>query len=203
MILTLGPDAIGDAGLGDVIAACVRRGIGAVCLDVQGVNELQHASEELRRHDIMLSAFRFISVDDVAPDAAARASATLQCALLRDANTPHAWVAAFVAAGGTIVDAVELDPQLHNVADQLRSVTATNGLPTHIILRGGGPEAVQFEGRGIGSLMTQLSVAGYRGFLILAPSGRGTRQLWKTWLFSRRNWGCGSKTSDPSLVEIQ
>jgi hypothetical protein len=203
VILTLGPEAIGDAELGDVIAACERRGIGAVCLDVQDVAELQRAGGELRRHGIMLSAFRITSVDDVAPDAAARVSAALRCALLRDANTPRPWVAAFVAAGGTIVDAVELDPRLHNVADQLLAVTATNGLPTHITLRGGGPEAVQFEGRGIGSLMTQLSVAGYRGFLILAPSGRGTRQLWKTWLFSRRNWGCGSKTSDPSLVEIQ
>lgn len=203
MILTLGADTIGDATLADVIRACRQRGIGAVCLDVKDVEELQHASEELQRHDIVLSAFRFLSVDHVAPDAAARASAALSCAMLDGVNAPRAWVAAFVATGGTIVNAVELDPRLHNVADQLRTVTGANRMPTHIILRGGGPEAVQFEGRGIGSLMAQLSVAGYRGFVILSPTGRATRQLWKTWLFSRRNWGCGSKTSDPSLVEIQ
>ena len=203
MILTLGPDAIGDAVLDDVITACQARGIRAVCLDVKDIDELQHASEELSRHGIVLSAFRFTSVDDIAPDAAARASATLASAMLRDVTTPRGWVEAFVAAGGKVADAVELDPQLHNVADQLRSLSAGNGLPSHIILRGGGPEAVQFEGRGIGSLMTQLSVAGYRGYLIIAPSGRAMRQLWKTWLFDRRNWGCGSKTSDLSLVEIQ
>ena len=202
MILALSVDALGDAALGDVIAACQARGIAAVCLVVKDVRALEHASAELRRGDVVLSAFRFTKVDDVEPEAAGHVAAMLGSPMLYDPNAPRAWVDAFVAAGGSVVTPVELDPQIHNVADQL-SIATTSGLPSHIILRGGGPEAVQFEGRGIGLLMTQLSVAGYRGFLIIAPSSRATRQLWKTWLFNRQNWGCGSKTSDFSLVEIQ
>jgi hypothetical protein len=203
VIVALSADALADAPLDDVIAACERRGIRALCLEVTSLDELERSAEQLRSHDIALVAFSIRSVDAVVPGAAAAASNALGSVILPAADVPRAWLDAFVAAGGAVANPVELDPQLHDVADQLRSVIGEGSLPSHILLRGGGPEAVQFEGRGIGSLMAQLSVAGYRGVLILAPSGRAMRQIWKTWLFNRRNWGCGSKASDPSLVEIQ
>lgn len=75
-------------------------------------------------------------------------------------------------------------------------------LPAHITLQGGGPEASLHEGRGIGTLMTRLSLATYPGTLTLAPTARAVLPVWKAWLNHGRSWGCGSKNSDPSLVNI-
>ena len=71
-----------------------------------------------------------------------------------------------------------------------------------IVLRGAGPEAAQHEGRGIGALMTRLTLAGYAGILTLAPSGPAVLPVWRAWLQHGKNWGCGSKTADPSLVQL-
>ena len=97
---------------------------------------------------------------------------------------------------------LELNPILRNVDDQFCEATKHTGMPSHIILRGGGPEAAQFEGRGIGTLMTRLSISGYQGMLILAPSSSAVLPMWQAWLRQRKSWGCGSKTADPSLVQL-
>lgn len=72
-----------------------------------------------------------------------------------------------------------------------------------IRMLGGGPEAVMHEGRGVGELMARLALAGYRGAFILAPSGPRYRVAWDKWLGRRGGWGCGSKGSDPSLVQLE
>jgi hypothetical protein len=73
----------------------------------------------------------------------------------------------------------------------------------HITLRGGGPEAAQFAGRGIGQLMARLALMNYQGVLTLAPSSKAVLPVWHTWLDHGRSWGCGSKTSDPSLFQLK
>lgn len=88
----------------------------------------------------------------------------------------------------------------------------TNGIPTvldaggphlrHVRLLGGGPEAAQHEGRGIGSLMASLALRGYDGSLALAPSTPRYGVAWDAWLGRGGGWGCGSKTADPSLVRL-
>jgi hypothetical protein len=72
----------------------------------------------------------------------------------------------------------------------------------HVRLRGGGPEAVEQEGRGVGSLMARLAVAGYAGTVALAPSGPRYRVIWDAWLGRRGGWGCGSRSEDRTLVTL-
>ncbi len=72
----------------------------------------------------------------------------------------------------------------------------------HVRLRGGGPEATEQEGRGIGSLMARLAVAGYAGTVALAPSSARYRVIWDAWLGRRGGWGCGSRAEDRTLVSL-
>lgn len=62
-------------------------------------------------------------------------------------------------------------------------------------LCGGGPESQLHEGRGIGTVMARLAIAGFAGFLSITPSDRKYHVLWETWLGRRGGWGCGSKAS--------
>lgn len=72
----------------------------------------------------------------------------------------------------------------------------------HIRLIGGGPETEMQHGKGVGELMRQLALAGYDGKLILAPSTPGYRIAWRNWLGRHRGWGCGSKATESSLVQL-
>jgi hypothetical protein len=67
---------------------------------------------------------------------------------------------------------------------------------------GGGPEAALQEGRGIGTLMGRLALAGYNGAVILAPSATRYRVAWESWLGRRGGWGCGSKSAAAELVHL-
>lgn len=73
----------------------------------------------------------------------------------------------------------------------------------HIRLLGGGPEASLHEGEGIGEVMGRLALSGYAGTVALAPGSARYRVAWQTWLGRRGGWGCGSRTADPSLVQLQ
>jgi len=82
-------------------------------------------------------------------------------------------------------------------------ITAAGPLLGHIRLRGGGPETARGEGQGIGSLMGRLTLARYPGCIAIAPSTPRYRYAWNAWLGrGRGGWGCGSKTSDDSLVSL-
>lgn len=103
-------------------------------------------------------------------------------------DVPLAWVA---------------DPSLGDVAGQGgRILTRARGRLRHIVLKGGGPEATEQEGRAVGSLMTRLAVAGYAGTVALAPSSERYRVIWDAWLGRRGGWGCGSRSEDRSLVTL-
>jgi hypothetical protein len=73
---------------------------------------------------------------------------------------------------------------------------------SHIRLLGGGPEAALHEGGGIGEVMGRLALSGYAGTMVLAPSSDRYRVAWQTWLGRRGGWGCGSRVSHPSLVQL-
>jgi hypothetical protein len=110
------------------------------------------------------------------------------------------------AAGVTLVTfetAAVLNAALGNVDDAAAVLFAEQPDVQHITLRGGGPEAAQFTGRGIGQLMSRLALRNYRGMLAIAPSSKAVLPVWQTWLGHRRGWGCGSKTSDPSLFQLK
>ena len=95
---------------------------------------------------------------------------------------------------------IEVNAAVEDVDAAVR--TRLDGSVDLIVLRGAGPEAAQHEGRGIGALMTRLTLSGYRGVLSLAPSSNAVLPVWRTWLQQGRKWGCGSKTADESLVQL-
>lgn len=73
----------------------------------------------------------------------------------------------------------------------------------YVRLHGGGPEAAEQTGRGVGALMARLALARYAGPLVLAPSTPRYHYVWRAWLGRAGGWGCGSKQSDPSLVTLE
>ena len=110
--------------------------------------------------------------------------------------------AALVAAAGLAL-AWEADPSfgpLGTIAESL--LQQFPGELRHIRLIGGGPEAEMQHGKGVGELMRHLALAGYAGTLVLAPSTPRYRVAWRNWLGRQRGWGCGSKTTDSSLVQL-
>lgn len=70
-------------------------------------------------------------------------------------------------------------------------------------LCGGGPEGTLHEGRGIGTVMARLAIAGFSGSLTLTPSDRKYHVLWDTWSGRRGGWGCGSKASAAPVEQLQ
>ncbi len=97
----------------------------------------------------------------------------------------------------------EADPTRGELAERGSALLARlGGRLRHIVLRGGGPEATEQEGRGVGSLMARLAVAGYGGTVALAPSSDRYRVIWDAWLGRRGGWGCGSRLEDRSLVTL-
>ncbi|HEX7049519.1 MAG TPA: hypothetical protein VF188_04850 [Longimicrobiales bacterium] len=97
----------------------------------------------------------------------------------------------------------DVDPAAGDVSGAAASVLEVAGPSLrHIRLLGGGPEAAQHEGRGIGALMARLTLRGYDGALALAPSTPRYRIAWSAWLGRSGGWGCGSKAADPSLVRL-
>ncbi len=97
---------------------------------------------------------------------------------------------------------LELNAAREDVAAAYAAALAAGKVVQHITLRGAGPEAAHHEGRGIGTLMTRLALSSYQGTLLLAPSSKAALPLWRAWLQHGRNWGCGSKQQDHSLVQL-
>lgn len=72
----------------------------------------------------------------------------------------------------------------------------------YVRLHGGGPEAAQQTGRGVGALMARLTLTRFAGPLVLTPSTPRYHYVWRAWLGRAGGWGCGSKQSDPSLIAL-
>lgn len=79
-----------------------------------------------------------------------------------------------------------------------RVLAACGGSLVAVRLCGGGPEGSLHEGRGLGGVMARLTLAGFDGALVLAPSDRKYHVLWDTWLGRHSGWGCGSRAADPA-----
>lgn len=104
---------------------------------------------------------------------------------------------------GALGLAWEVDPGAEDITGRIAETLEAAGPHLwHVRLRGGGPESVQHEGRGIGPLMSHLALAGYSGALALAPSTPRYRVVWRTWLGRGGGWGCGSKVADRPLVQV-
>ena len=103
----------------------------------------------------------------------------------------------------TLPLAWDADPSVTELSAPARVVLEDAGdRLVHIRLMGGGPEATEQEGRGVGALMARLALAGYEGTVALAPSSPRYRVIWDAWLGRRGGWGCGSHAEDRSLVSL-
>ncbi len=112
-------------------------------------------------------------------------------------------ISAEVPAGalGLAWDADPATGDLDRAAPEI--IAAAGPLLRHVRLRGGGPEAAQLEGQGVGALMARLTLARYDGTLAISPSTPRYHVAWSAWLGrGRGGWGCGSKESDDSLVTL-
>lgn len=191
MIIALSSHAAPAASLGELIEGCSRRGITALHL-VQG-----------HGHGVLEASPRELRVIRQALGVAGVHIAAIQLDAAGDNDAGHAeevralLSARLVTAGPCCI---EVNAAVHDVEEAAR---AHFGSPLDlIVLRGAGPEAAQHEGRGIGALMARLALNEFSGILSLAPSGQAVLPVWRAWLQHGRQWGCGSKTADPSLVQL-
>ena len=211
MILTLSSAAAPRAPLSELLDGCVRRGLQGIHLvegHAHGVSlesadsPLLDVLAEIQDHGLALTSLHAVSRRAVTPERAAAVTHLLRAPLVIGLDeTPNDWTNAFQHAGGLHVAGLTLDATESDVMDTARA-WPDGELPSHITLHGAGPEAARYEGRGIGSLMTRLSLAAWQGVLVLAPTGRAVLPVWNAWLNHGRSWGCGSHKSDPSLVTI-
>lgn len=105
--------------------------------------------------------------------------------------------------GGPRRIAWDADPAAGDVARTGSALLAFPDVRLELIgLRGGGPEAAEQEGRGVGSLMARLAMDGFAGTVSLSPSSERYRVIWDAWLRRRRGWGCGSTSEDRTLVTL-
>lgn len=103
---------------------------------------------------------------------------------------------------GSVALAWEVDPSTDDPSHVPDVLDLAGPRLAHVRLRGGGPEAMEQTGRGVGALMARLALARYGGPLILTPSTPRYHQAWRAWLGRGGGWGCGSRQSDPSLVTL-
>lgn len=189
VIIALSSAAAPNASLRELVEGCARRGLSALHL----VAGHQHGVDP----QITDSALTY------AVGLARTAGVQIASYEIVDAKDFHGASRICKQFGAELIqNGVTLDASRENVADAADGWFAQRPDIPHITLRGGGPEAAQFEGRGIGGLMARLALMNYRGVLALAPSSAAVLPVWRTWLERGRNWGCGSKTGDSSLVQL-
>lgn len=188
MIIALSSAAAPSASLGELAEAAARRGLSAVhLLDGHG-HGLSHASSEAEVDEALAIAGAVqVEIAGFETSAGDRDGVAHLC---RRLGARH------------IARSVVLDASRENVSDALTALLTLHPDLDYITLRGGGPEGAQFEGRGIGAMMARLALMNYRGVLTLAPSSDAVLPVWRVWLGRGRNWGCGSKAADPSLVQL-
>lgn len=213
MLVALSSSALPDAGLPELIEGCTRRGLAALHLvdgHAHGITPAAPARARaaavacrdagIRVTGIEIAGARYAAAQ-VADTCAALSAQLVVGTAEREADSSSAWNAALAAAGIAVARGVELNAAAENVATAWNRESLA-GSVHHVTLRGGGPEAAQHEGRGIGVFMMQLALDDYRGVLALAPSSKAVLPVWRAWLRHGRNWGCGSKAADPALVQL-
>jgi uncharacterized protein (DUF2249 family) len=89
----------------------------------------------------------------------------------------------------------EIHPSSDDLGEASAILFATHELLGAVRLHGGGPEQRDQDGRGVGPLFVELSLSGFTGPIILAPSAPELVARWTTWLGSRGSSGCGHAVS--------
>jgi len=140
---------------------------------------------------------------DRAADLFRAAGARLLLQVDSDPGRAEAIAASIEALGPDVLGlAWDVRPGLDRPAAPREILEIAGARLRHVRLFGGGPESVSQTGQGIGTLMARLTLARYTGALVLTPSTRRFHEAWSRWLGRNGGWGCGSKGSDPSLVQI-
>jgi len=125
-------------------------------------------------------------------------------ALLLVRGPAHEWLHAVLDAG--VRFAWQVDDDCTDPALDAAMILQRAGRIEYVRLLGSGPEATMHEGRGYGALITKLTLTGYDGPLVLAPSSTRYHVIWSTWLGRRGSWGCGTaaERADRSLnIQLQ
>jgi hypothetical protein len=189
MIIALSSAAAPSASLEELVEAAARRGLSAVHLVDGHQHGLTPASTEIEIDEALATAGA-MQVEIAAFETSAATDRDEVARVCRRLGARH------------ITQSVVLDASRENVSDALAALLSLHPALDYITLRGGGPGGAQFEGRGIGAMMARLARMNYRGVLALAPSSEAVLPVWRVWLGRGRNWGCGSKAADPSLVQL-
>ncbi len=180
------------AGAGVVITAFRTRSDGV---------DVEHAARQARLLDTTLIVDRIASPEIVLRTADRLRTGGAEVAVAIRGDVPEIVIRDLVSAG--IVVAWDAEPAAGAVGrTAARLLELAGDRLRHIRILGGGPETAIYEGRGIGELMARLALGRFAGSLVLAPSTSRYRVAWDTWLGRRGGSGCGSKTSDPSLVSL-
>lgn len=232
MRLTLSDAADPEAGPDQLLGAARRRGFAGVELsrDLPRVVTDLRTGRWTPTEGLRLESFRTAEVQDAYHPRLKDASAALGVPVIvpLEELSQHAGAArrlaeAYAGAGGRLVGgstdpdllrwvgghipemAVALDviPGETTSGDVSRAADATGDRLTHVRLFGGGPEAADQDGTGVGTLMSQLARRRFRGALVVTPSHRRYRVAWRTWLGRRGGWGCGGSSVDLPVVELE
>lgn len=91
----------------------------------------------------------------------------------------------------------ELEPSTASLESAGAVLLATHEHLGLVRLHGGGPEQRLQDGRGVGPILGELALAGYKGPIVLCPStgGEAIVQLWERWATSHGGAGCGHAVS--------
>jgi hypothetical protein len=228
MRLGLSTDAAPGAALEELLDACVRRGMAAV--EIRVGDECADAARAFLttpQPDILLRPVApcgiLVREAELTP-AVARQALSLHVPLILEgpAHRPllrrarqlaGEGIAALPLLGGAaegwledvaltgVPVAWQADATACDVAADAADILRHAHLLAYVRLVGGGPEALMQEGRGIGSVMRQLTMASFNGPLILTPSSQRFRMAWAAWLGRRGGWGCGSK-ADREMPQV-
>lgn len=194
-------------------AEAEARGIEIAAYRSRGLWEA--AAPETVRLAVGLKAPVIVTLDPTEDDAAAiiyaaRRYALIGATLLVEHTSKLAEVEELLRIGAEVPDgslglAWDADPASGELDTASPGIIAAAGpLLRHVRLRGGGPEAAQHEGMGIGALMGRLTLGHFNGTLAISPSTRRYHFAWSVWLGrGRGGWGCGSKQSDEALVSLK
>jgi hypothetical protein len=225
MRVGLSSDAAPGATIAELLDTCERRGLGVLELRVGGVDTA--ALHDVLRAGAHNESIAGLFADDASYSAGlvsaasasnvtvvldsgasyasrmveARRAAPRGCTVLPLMSGPAVrWLDAAVLA--RVPFAWQIDETCTDPAGDAAQILHHASLLAYVRLVGGGPEGVMQEGRGIGAVMKQLTLAGYAGPLILTPSSPRYRVAWATWLGRRGGWGCGSKAERSTSLKL-
>jgi hypothetical protein len=219
---TAAPDA---TGIHELLAACAYRGLGGLELcvtrgmspgplleDVGNVSgndvpivgiwsDATHYAHQLSYISRTTSAPVIVAGDGSLEDRAALARSIIAhggCAMVLVSGPADGWLSWITGAAAPF--AWQVGDDTADAGADAELILRSNAPLAYVRLIGGGPETVMQEGRGIGSLMKTLTLAGYNGPLVLTPSSPRFRMAWRTWLGRRGGSGCGSKATRTQAV---